>query len=106
MKTELTKRLLELVPIMQGFLEGKTVQFRPRGSNGWCWADLEHPGWQVADYEYRIKPDSKTVDYIANVYPGGNIYFHINKTMANMDASADRIACVPVKVTYTEGEGL
>ena len=41
----------ELLPIIQAFAEGKTIQFRER--------DIEEPSFDGCINEYRIKPESK-----------------------------------------------
>jgi hypothetical protein len=41
-----------------------------------------------------------------NVYGNGNANYHPTKEDAENDASTGRIACIPVKIPYTKGEGL
>jgi len=47
-------RCKELLPIIQAFAEGKTIQFR--NSKDSKWADVEDASW-FSGTEYRIKPE-------------------------------------------------
>ena len=49
------QRVKELLPIMQAYAEGKTIQYK--SFNG-IWIDLETPSFNDT-YEYRIKPSEK-----------------------------------------------
>lgn len=71
-----------------------------------CWEPVVEPSW-VFHQEYRVKPAPKTVEMWVNV--GHHMVMptlYTNKTAADNRSGATRIACVPVTVTYTEGEGL
>ncbi len=70
-----------------------------------CWEPVVEPSW-VFHQEYRVKPAPKTVEMWVNVYPHGAMGVHMNRIDANHIAGENRIACVPVTVTYTKGEGL
>lgn len=48
----------ELLPIMQAFAEGKTIEERIIGNDNWIETD-EIYGGRNNDYDYRIKPESK-----------------------------------------------
>lgn len=47
----------ELLPIIQAFVEGKTIEFRERGCT--LWAESISPIFNFAIFEYRIKPEPK-----------------------------------------------
>lgn len=55
----------ELLPIIQAFAEGKTIEFRikdgeePNGLRGWEWEEVDIPTFDTRRYEYRIKPEPK-----------------------------------------------
>lgn len=48
----------ELLPIIQAYAEGKTIQSRCIKGDTSLWYDDEDPSFDD-DFEYRIKPDSK-----------------------------------------------
>lgn len=48
------ERAKELLPVIQAFAEGKTVEYRNEGRESWITAD--RPVW-MDGVEYRIKPD-------------------------------------------------
>lgn len=47
----------ELLPIIQAFVEGKTIEFRERGCT--LWTESVSPIFNFAIFEYRIKPSLK-----------------------------------------------
>ena len=47
----------ELLPIIQAFVEGKTIECKCKSLFG-SWAEANCPSWSV-NLEYRIKPESK-----------------------------------------------
>ncbi len=47
----------ELLPIIQAFAEGKTIEFRERGCT--LWTESISPIFNFANLEYRIKPEPK-----------------------------------------------
>ena len=49
------ERAKELLPIIQAFAEGKTVQFLDGGK----WADVYETDFHESPVKYRIKPESK-----------------------------------------------
>lgn len=62
------ERAKELLPVIQAFAEGKTVQFRGTVNDSmWQddlgkWSVLE---FDIEEYEYRIKPEPSLVPYTA-----------------------------------------
>lgn len=49
------ERLKELLPIMQAYIDGKTIQYLDSKNN---WQDLEDPAFDSCLMKYRIKPES------------------------------------------------
>lgn len=55
----------DLLPIIQAFAEGNTIEFRikdgeePNGLRGWEWEEVDIPTFDTRRYEYRIKPEPK-----------------------------------------------
>ena len=55
----------DLLPIIQAFAEGNTIEFRikdgeePNGLRGWKWEEVDIPTFDTRRYEYRIKPEPK-----------------------------------------------
>lgn len=47
----------ELLPIIQAFVEGKTIEFRESGCT--LWTESVSPIFNFAIFEYRIKPEPK-----------------------------------------------
>lgn len=56
MNREQTKALL---PIIQAFSEGKTIQSRCITADTSLWWDDDNPTFEVDDFDYRIKPEPK-----------------------------------------------
>lgn len=52
MTREEVKRIL---PIMQAYAEGKTIQYKVKGG----WQDMDNPSFNDLPSEYRIKPEPK-----------------------------------------------
>ena len=48
----------ELLPIIQAFAEGKTLQYRVNEENN-EWKDIDNPAFNDFSSEYRIKPEPK-----------------------------------------------
>lgn len=98
------ERAKELLPYIQAFAEGKTVQVRAIDSqNEWNeWNDCSDPSWSYSA-EYRIKPE-KIVRYV-NIYrDGGEAGYSSHKTRANADKSINtfRVACI--RIEFEEGQ--
>ena len=53
------KEAAELLPIIQAYAEGKTIQSRYIKGDTSLWYDNENPSFDDDDFEYRIKQDSK-----------------------------------------------
>lgn len=55
----MTREQLKIIlPIMQAFAEGKTLQYRVNKENN-EWRNIDNPSFYDAPSEYRIKPESK-----------------------------------------------
>lgn len=52
-----SRQAKELLPIIQAFVEGKTIEFRERGCT--LWTESVSPIFNFANFEYRIKPSPK-----------------------------------------------
>lgn len=48
-----------LLPIIQAFSEGKTIQSNCITSETFLWRDDNNPTFNVDDFDYRIKPEPK-----------------------------------------------
>ena len=57
------ERAKELLPIITAFAEGKAIQYRKQNcSERWfAFDDDESPRFDIEYYEYRIKPEPRTV---------------------------------------------
>ena len=49
----------ELLPIIQAFAEGKTIEFLRKSLTGATWTELDDPDFTWNANNYRIKPESK-----------------------------------------------
>lgn len=49
------KEAKELLPIIQAWVEGKTIQYKLKGG----WQDMDNPSFNDLPSEYRIKPEPK-----------------------------------------------
>lgn len=80
------ERAKQLLPIIQAYADGKTIQYRNDSNHGWV--DADRPVW-MDGVEYRIKPvPRKTVSYrrfiaefngnkyVAIKYPDGHAPCH------------------------------
>ena len=94
------ERAKELLPIIQAFAEGKTIQrndriMRDDSLNKWYDTDdITGKG------EYRIKPEPRT--WYFNIYPnrgkaGSTQFVHITKESATKSADGDVIETVKVR---------
>jgi hypothetical protein len=90
-------------PAFAAWLEGVEIEYL--NTCGWCGCLGANPGWRE-NTEYRIKPTPKTVEIWVNIYPYAGVTAYFSRQCADHTARTNRIACVPVTVTYTAGEGL
>lgn len=49
-----------LLPIITAFAEGKVIQYRYKKPD-YAWAETTCPSWDVKSYEYRIKPEPRSL---------------------------------------------
>ena len=49
----------KLLPFIQAFTEGKTIQWRYIKGNTSLWWDDNNPTFEIGDFDYRIKPEPK-----------------------------------------------
>ena len=49
----------ELLPIIQAYAEGKTIEFLRKSLTGATWTELDDPDFTWNANNYRIKPESK-----------------------------------------------
>lgn len=61
---------------------------------------------EVKDGHAEKAAEQKAVKVFANIYSKGTFAIWATKSIADRNADVGRIACVPVEVPYTEGEGL
>ncbi len=101
------EELIELWPVLTAFKDGADIQCRRTDFVGNWNAIVDDPTWTVPDTEYRVKPVPQTREVWVNVYEAANsTIMHASKVMADASVKWPRIACVPVTINFTEGEGL
>lgn len=49
----------KLLPIIKAFVEGKQIQCKVSDGKGGEWVNTFHPTFDVENFDYRIKPESK-----------------------------------------------
>ncbi len=110
------EKVKELLPIIQAFAEGKTVQYRT--NNIYDWANTNSPSFNPDLWEYRIKPESEYHPFknkeecwkeMLNHEPFGWIedkeadeYFHIG-CIASGDKAIDLYARLFKRCVFIDG---
>ena len=56
-KTMTREKAKELLPIIQAFAEGKTIQYYDSLMDIADWEDCENPDFENLTYQFRIKPE-------------------------------------------------
>lgn len=97
----------QYLPLIKALSKGKTIQINTLDKQ---WMDADsNIDFIHSPLFYRIKPERKTITGFVNVYPDMGILnsnFFETKKDADLKGYNKRIACVPVTITYEEGEGL
>lgn len=79
----------ERIKIMAAYVAGETIECKPFGES---WRLVECPNWLFDQTEYRVK--RKPIERWANMYPGGGLSLHEDKSEANHNAMPNRVDCV------------
>ena len=89
-------------------LEGDRLKYRNLDYGNESWNTLPSLVEEEFYYPAPIYEEPKTVeiDMWGNIYPDGTIVFLNTKEEADSFKDPDRIACIHIKRTVTEGEGL
>ena len=48
-----------ILPIIQGYVDGKKIETRPKGKYDAEWQETNLPAFNICQFDYRIKPDPK-----------------------------------------------
>lgn len=95
----------QYLPLIQALIDGKQIQVK--FDNCDAWDSIDDFSFNYSPECYRIKPERKTITRWVNVYHNGlNCVVCNTKEEAEYGHVGSRIACVPVTITYEEGEGL
>lgn len=88
-------------PIHGAYFNGETWR-----AVSWMSSGKYHLGSHISNMDLVEGP--QTITKWANVFPNGTVNFYNSKEMAEtvVGTYSSRIACVPVTIEYTEGEGL
>ncbi|KKN77922.1 hypothetical protein LCGC14_0354870 [marine sediment metagenome] len=90
--------------VFDAWLDGAEVETKYSSQHAWHYTG--QPDF-VKHTEYRVKPVPETREVWVNVYPHRHSdQAYVTRNGANLGALEDRIACVPVTITFTPGEGL
>lgn len=73
--------------------------------NGGTWQKTGEVPNFYKNVKYRVKPQHQTRIVWVNIY-ANNVVCHNTEEIANGHGQLGRLACAPVEVTWTEGEGL
>lgn len=92
----------KLLPIIQAFVEGKTIQYKVPGNHDNRWHDAEDLSFLNPPENYRIKPEK--VKLWVNLYldrddPENTVegYIYRSKELADRHSCSHRIACVEIE---------
>lgn len=96
MTREYARNLVELMPILKAYAEGKAIQIFYDGK----WNDyIRHPReFDFPPKNYRVKPEPRT--FWINNYPDGYSQVHLSKQLADLadiSAAHSRIECIQLK---------
>lgn len=92
--------------VFDAWLDGVEIEYKHQGEGEW--EAVANPAWYTGN-DFRIKPQPQTRTMWVTIFSGGggeNYYLHDTITDAKKMDKFHQIACVPVEVTWTEGEGL
>lgn len=99
----------ELLPIIQAYAEGKTIQFRLRYSDDWAYVRASEPSFDLHLFEYRIKPEEDAEitsieelkeaifskkEEIQSKGLDGSLFLYITISKNMMKALEERYSCV------------
>lgn len=95
----------EQIEILQAIKAGKIIQWKRNCSTQWVDCGTMPAVPDFARFEYRIKPDPKTLEVWINIYDDGGVAMYTKKENAYYwSFNATRIARKRVKVEYVDGE--
>lgn len=96
------KATLDKIKVMQGYVDGRTLQRRSIGGSAEWEVYAMEPMWDWAAYDFRLTPEPKTV--WINEYPNDRLVMHETKEKAYLKQAGDAIR---VAVKFQEiGEDL
>lgn len=87
----------QMVNVLLAFDSGKKIQCRENGLSEWLDCNCA-PSWNFRDYDYRIKPEPKTI-WVCETYTG----FHVFETEDMAKTRAKLSDCTKMR-KYVEVE--
>lgn len=98
--------ILKHKEVFDAWLEGAEVECFDDSPSQLGWFLCPHPDFLLGA-RYRVKPQSQTRMTWVNIYPEEQVFYaYSSRKAADQGEGTQRIACVPVTITWTEGEGL
>jgi len=89
--------------VLNAWLDGAEIEYYNTYQGRWISANPSM--WDVSE-QYRIKPAVQTRQAWVNVYPDCTNSYNSRSNADRFADTDERIACVPVTIKFTEGEGL
>lgn len=88
----------EMIAVIAAHRDGKAIQFCSFDMGG-EWRDADHPAWDFANYNYRIKPEPR--EWWVNTYvatsPAFTQRLYWSRKEADENAAPGRVECVHVR---------
>lgn len=75
---EITKTFLNMMPIMEAYLQGKTIEYKDFDD----WKETTSPAWNLHT-KYRVKPEPKYIPFNYNTNLLGRTVIYKDKERAN-----------------------
>ena len=68
-------KVQDKINIMQSYIDGKVIEYKPKNSAGNTWGFTLNPCWNFDEYEYRVKPEEKIIQFVKTTN-GGIVNVH------------------------------
>lgn len=81
----------DMITVMQGFRDGKKVQWRSRSLSG-AWMPCTDPKWTWTINEYRLAPEPR--ELWVNIYGGLMCYYGSKEAADKADTPSMRDECI------------
>lgn len=90
----------EIIDIVKAFENGAIIQWAQKGSE--IWRVASEPSWNFDSFNYRVKPEPKTIFVNEVAFPSGSCYAYPTKKQAECAAKSGRGNVLRAAVKYRE----